>query len=163
MARNFAQIVFLVYALCILFSARRHIFTFLIRKMGKKRFSLRMRQKPNRFLFLSVKDALGPLLFLPNLSLYGALFLLGTLHLLVGWFSFAATALCILDALFLVSVGIFTFFLSSLGNQMKYKAFFILYEPDNDPRTNRAFSSSVTDAVWYLAIPFAMAIGGFYL
>ena len=163
MARNFAQIAFLIYAFVLLALTRKYSVQLLERKMGKAAFHRRVRGGSNAFLFLTVKDAMAKGLFYFNLINYSALGALFLLHLLLGWFSPIAIFFRIFNALIVLSCALEAFLLTLVGNQMQFGKMFFLYLPDPDPAHDRSFASSVIDLICYVAIPLALAICNFTL
>ncbi len=163
MARNFAQIVFLVYGLVILLISHKHLVSFLRRKLGKRGLEKASLRGANAYLLITLKEQMPPALFWLNVMNFSALFVLGVLQLVIGWFAFADLALKILGALVILSIGAQAYFLSVLGNLMAFGEAFFWYRPDPDPKTQRAFASSVLDAVVYAILPILMAISNFLL
>ena len=161
MARNFAQIVFLIYALGILLVTRKHIESILIRKMGEGALRRRVRGGANRFLFLTVREKMPPALYWLNLINYAAIALFAVIHLVLGWFSFMDLFLKITNSLILLSCGIEAYFLALAGNLMQFGELFFLYRVDSDDSHDRAFASSVIDALVYAVIPVLLVICNF--
>ncbi|MBR7164931.1 MAG: hypothetical protein IKD18_01500 [Clostridia bacterium] len=163
MARNFAQIFFLVYGFVLLLISSGRIRMILKRKLGAKALRRRVRGGANAYLFLTVKSHLNPILYWLNLSAYCLVAFLALCHLTVGWFAFFALPLRILNAIALLLCGAEAYLLSVLANMMQFGEPFFLYRPDEDPTTNRAFASSVLDAVVYGVLPLVWVICNFTL
>ena len=163
MARNFAQIFFLIYGLVLLLISSGRIRMILKRKIGARALRARVKGGVNAYLFLSVKEHLTPALFWLNATCYALVAILAVCHLIIGWFSFAALFLKILNSVMLFLVGLEAYLLSILANMMQFGEPFFLYRPDEDPNTNRAFASSLLDGVVYGVLPLAWIISNFTL
>ncbi len=163
MSRNFAQIVFYLFALVIVLVSRKQIVNILVRKIGRRQFALRVRGGANRYLFVTAKDALAPGLYYLNLTNYALLALVGVLHLLIGWFSFAALLMKVLSSLLLLTAGLQAYLLAIVGNMIQFGQPFFLYRPDSDTNHLRPFASSVLDAFVYLVVPIGLIVCNFTL
>lgn len=158
MARNFAQIVFYIFALVIVLVSRKQIVNILLRKLGRRKYSRLVRGGANRYLFLTVKNHLAPGLYYLNLTNYALLALVGVFHLLIGWFSFAAVLMKILNSLLLISAGLQAYLLAIAGNMMQFGHAFFLYRPDSDSSHLRPFASSALDAFVYVVVPLGLIV-----
>ncbi|MBR7166075.1 MAG: hypothetical protein IKD18_07335 [Clostridia bacterium] len=161
MARNLAQIVFLVYSFIILMITRKHLVATLCAKMGKSAFHKKVRGGANRYLLLSVKKFVSPKLFALNLFNYTGIFILLVLQFLLGWFSFAALFFKILNSLVILGSATEAYLLTLRGNIAQFGKAFFLYRPDNDPRHDRAFASSLVDGLVYALIPVLLVFCNF--
>lgn len=161
MARNLAQIVFLVYSFIILLITRKHLIATVCAKMGKRAFYKKVRGGANRYLLLSVKNWVPTNLFPLNFFNYAGLFILLVLQLLIGWFSFAALFFKILNSLIILGCAAEAYLLTLRGNIAQFGKAFFLYRADTDPRHDRAFASSLVDALVYALIPILLVLCNF--
>lgn len=163
MARNFAQILFLLYALFLLSRGTKGMRFFLALK-GKKRALRALRGKNlfERVTFRSLKYAFPPVLYHLNFAACLLFALAFFLQILLGWADFMAIPTKILTSLILVLAGANAMIFSAVQNTVFYGAPFVLYrendragepEPGQKPVNDRAFSSSLFDAFLFVALP----------
>lgn len=161
MARNFAQIVFLLIALAYFYVSRQMIFRLLAARVPAEVLAQRRHKSGivNRYLFLTLKDYFDPFLFRINFIAIAIFSVCALLQLLIGWFSFAALFMKILNSLMIFLAALEVSVLSLIDNRMKFGAPFILYRPL--PGSARVFASTIADAVLYVIVPILMILCNF--
>ena len=162
MARNLAQLVFLVYALLLIFAARGVVGKILRRKIGNRAYRRGQRGFVNAALYLRLQDSVPPVLFWLNVMSVTTFALCLLLHLTLGWFSFAALGMKIFNAATLLIAAFSAWTLSVAETVRCFGKPFVLYRADPDPNTLRPFVSSLVEGVLYGAIPFCLAFCNFF-
>ena len=150
-ARNLAHIVILLYALWLL-SVSHHVLMRLLRpKLSRKDLHYLNRGLGNRYLLLSAKNHLSPVLFWWNAAAILLFCFTAVLTVLLGWFGFIDSFMRVVNSVMILAVATETAALSLVSNQLRFGETFVLYRPIPDEA--RLFASSILDAVLYVAIP----------
>lgn len=163
MARNFAQIVFLIYGIVLVSLSRKWILSFLERRGDKRKLRrILARSGVEGLIFLPVKRHLSPGMFYLHAAASVLVAALAVLHLVLGWFSFMDVPLKILNSLMLLFCGLDAFLMRLVDNVRTFGQPFFWYRQDKDPQTRRAFASSVLDVIVYVAAPIFLIFCNFF-
>ena len=163
MARNFAQIAFLIYAILMTRTAHRAILLLLSKKIGRRAVARRTNGLYHAASLDQVKKYVPQGLWLLNAVTLSLLAASSVYHLLLGWvdgiavFGKILNSMALLSAAFLATAG------SLLNGVLRYGEMLYLYQKNDDPESMQAFSSSLLDAVLYLILPVLMIVCNFTL
>lgn len=159
MARNLAQLVFLAYAVWLIYRSNRVLQALLLRRMRRETLAKNTRGIANRFGFLRLKKALPPLLYTINLVAVSLFALDLVLQLLLGWFGFMTWPTKILNSLAILACGVLATCTGLIDSQLRFGKVFIWYHWD--PDGERIFSSGVLDAVLFALAPVVIVVCNF--
>ena len=154
MARNFAQIAFLLYGLILLSVSRQVIKRLLLTRLGEKELAKHRRGVVNTACYLTLKEKLPPFIFYLNLCTVLTFTLCALLQLTVGWFQVLSPVMKIFNSAALFLTALEGGLLSVANLMMKFKKPFILYRPT--PESALPFASTIADAFFYAAIPISV-------
>ena len=155
-ARNLAHIVILLYAFWLLSVSHNVLMQLLRPKLSRRDLHILNRGLGNRYLLLSAKERLSPVLFWWNAAAILLFCLTAFLTALLGWFNFIDAFMRVLNSLMILVIAMETFALSLVANQLRFGQMFVLYRPL--PEENRLFASSILDAVLYAVLPLFVII-----
>ena len=162
MGRNFAALFFLAYAFLLTLLSRKKLLAKMLRRAPEK--LRRATAGAVNFFFLSkVKKGLGLSSYRLHFFNTAAIFTLLGLHLAFGWFSTFAILLTLLDTVALLAAALEISLLTVRDNLAQFGRPFVLYAPDPDPTSRRAFISAVIDGIFCALIPLIMAVANFVL
>jgi len=162
MERNFAQIVFLLYGIILLYTSRKGIELIVKRKMGEAAYRRKTQGAINSLCYLLLKRDIAPVLFHWNLITVILLSLCAVGHMTLGWFSPFATVMKLLNSLSLLFAAVQAFALSLARNVIRYGEMFLLYRVEEDEATGKKLVSSVLDAILMLLLPLLMILCNFF-
>lgn len=161
MARNFAQIAFLIYAVLLTRTAHGAFALLLSKKMGKRAVKRRRSGLYHAVTFDRLKEHLPVGLWYLNTVTVGLLAVCAVFHPVFGWFDALAVLGKILNSMMLLSVGLLATAGALLSGVLRYGEMFYLYKKNEDPNSMQPFSSSVLDGLMYIVLPVLMIICNF--
>ncbi len=157
MGRNFALLLFLMYAFFLILLSRKRLLS-RVRKKGMRRALSGF----FGFLFFGkLKSAFPSGLYLLHTVNTAACLSLWGLHLLLGWFSPVFGVLFLPDVLLILSASFEISALTLGENMARYGRPFLWYAAD--PQGKKPFVSTPVEAIFYAVIPLVMVIGTFLL
>ncbi len=159
MARNLAQLVFLVYCIWLLFRSGGVLRSLLLIRMKESTLEKNTRGLVNKFTFRRLKKALPPFLYRLNYTAVCAFAVDLVFQLLLGWFGFAALPAKILNSLAVILCGAEAWLTAMMDSLLRHEKLFVLYrwDPDGD----NIFSSGILDLLLFCACPIAIVVSNF--
>ena len=164
MARNLAQIVFLLYGFLLLRQTRKGIRRFLLRTHRQEEYYRNRNSFWRGLLFLPFQKSLPPSVFYSH-SLATLLIPFSlAVSLLLGWFSFMALPSKLFTALSLILGGFSASLTVGINSQKERGRIFIFYQPASE-KSDRGFPfvSTALDFSLTALLPLVMAISNFTL
>lgn len=155
MGRNFALLLFLMYAFFLILLSRKKLLS-RVRKKGMRRA---LSGFFGFFFFGKLKLSFPSGIYLLHSVNTAACLSLWALHLALGWFSPVFRVLSIPDVLLFFSASFEISALTLGENMAKFGRPFLWYAVD--PSGKRPFVSTPVEAIFYAVIPLVMIVGTF--
>jgi len=165
MARNVAQIVFLLYGFFLLRQIRKGIRRLLLRNVREEDYYRNRKSFWRALLFLPFQADLPPLLFYLHSAATFLIPLTLFFSLVLGWFSFLELPLKIAVALSLITGAAAASLVNGINNRKEKGRGFIWFRPTSSEDSDEKwpFISSVLDLSVTALLPLVMALSNFTL